>query len=489
MAGKILSSKPPDHGARVESTLSGTGGSCRMSAAVAVGILCLGQVLSAAPSLSSTMTETRQITRNRTGHILTNTGVWSPDGEWIVFDTRSDPAGDTFDGTRIQMVNVRSGKVKTLYESRQGAYCGVVTFHPHAPKVVFILGPENPTPDWSYNAFHRQGVIVDLTKPRQAIRLDARDLIPPFTPGALRGGSHVHVWHPAGDWVSFTYEDHVLAQFKTATPENEVNLRNIGISIPNRPVTVSRDHPRNHDGTHFTVLATRTTANPGPGSDEIKRAFEEGWVGTNGYVRTDGSRQTRALAFQGHVVTLQGETISELFLLDLPNDLTQADNGPLAGTATRSPAPPKGVIQRRLTFTADRKHPGIQGPRHWIRGSPDGTKLACLMKDDTGVVQLWLVSPHGGPPQQLTRNTWGIASAFTWSPDGRHIAHAMDRSVCVTEVPSGQTICLTDRAEEAFAPRPEACVFSPTGREIAWVRPVVSGRRVFNQIFVTRMPE
>lgn len=44
--------------------------------------------------------------------------------------------------------------------------------------------------------------------------LDARDLTPPFTPGALRGGSHVHVWDAAGDWVSFTYEDHGLAQFK-----------------------------------------------------------------------------------------------------------------------------------------------------------------------------------------------------------------------------------------------------------------------------------
>jgi len=52
---------------------------------------------------------------------------------------------------------------------------------------------------------------VDTAKPGVANNLDARDLTPPFTPGALRGGSHIHVWDSAGEWASFTYEDHVLA--------------------------------------------------------------------------------------------------------------------------------------------------------------------------------------------------------------------------------------------------------------------------------------
>jgi len=34
----------------------------------------------------------RQITKAQHGHILTNTRVWSPDGEWIVYDVRSDAA-------------------------------------------------------------------------------------------------------------------------------------------------------------------------------------------------------------------------------------------------------------------------------------------------------------------------------------------------------------------------------------------------------------
>lgn len=67
------------------------------------------------------------------------------------------------------------------------------------------------------------------------------------------------------------------------------------------------------------------------------------------------------------------------------------------------PAPPAGVRQRRLTFTAERRFPGLAtSPRHWLRTSPDGSAIACLMKDDEGVVQLWLVSPNSGEPRQLT---------------------------------------------------------------------------------------
>jgi len=413
--------------------------------------------------------------------------VWSPDGEWIVYDTRSDAAGDNFDGESIEMVNVRTGEVRQLYRAENGAHCGVVTFHPRENKVVFILGPEHPTPDWQYGPIHRQGVIVSAggdAASSVAVNLDARDLTPPFTPGALRGGSHVHVWDATGEWVSFTYEDHVLAQFKEATHDNDANLRNVGVSVPVRPVRVKKDHPRNHDGEYFTVLVTRTTANPRRGSDEIKKAFEEGWVGTNGYVRMDGSLQRRALAFQGHVVTADGQTISEVFIVDLPDDLTRPGDGPLAGTETRMLFPPNGCMQRRLTFTTQRKFPGIQGPRHWLRCSPDGSRIAFLMKDDAGVVQLWTVSPNGGEPHQLTRNPSPIASTFTWSPDGRFIAHVMDNSVCVTEAAFGQTHRLTPRSDDATAPRPEACVFSPDGKRLAYVRRVAESGQSGNQIFV-----
>ena len=428
----------------------------------------------------------RQVTQGPGGRILTNTGVWSPDGEWIVYDTRSDAAGELFDGRRIEMVRVETGEVRVLYEAANGAHCGVATFHPREPMVVLILGPEKPTPDWTYNAWHRQGVIVDAFNPGRHRNLDARDIVPPFTAGALRGGSHVHVWNAAGDWISFTYEDHFLASSSSTEGENQ---RNVGVSVLGHPVKAKGDHPRNHDGEAFSVLVTSTTLRPKPGSDDVMRAFEEAWVGTGGYVRSDATRQPRALAFQGHVTTSRGDVISEAFLVDFPEDLTRPGDGPLEGTTTRRPVPPRGVCQRRLTFTAERKYPGIQGPRHWLRSSPDGSQIAFLARDDSGVIQLWTISPNGGLPRQVTRNAHDIASAFTWSPDGEQVAHMMDGSVCQTHVATGETRRLTLRGSADSALRPEACVFSPDGRRIAYLRRTgVTGGGEANQICLVSLP-
>ena len=418
-----------------------------------------------------------QITKAHHAHLLTNTGVWSPDNKWIVYDIRSDAPGAGFDGPRIEAVNVRTGEIQTLYQSKNGARCGVVTWNPRSMKVVFILGPENPTPDWQYDFSHRQGVIVDGSKPGGAENLDARDLTPPFTPGALRGGSHVHVWDAHGDWLSFTYNDALV----------ESEIRDIAVGVPIHPVHVPKGHPRNQDGEYFCAVVSRTKADPSPGSDEIKRACEEGWVGTNGYIQQNGVRQKRALAFQGSVVTVKGETLSEVFIVDLPEDLTHPGVTPLAGTATTRPGPPHGVVQRRLTFTTERKFPGLQGPRHWLRSSPDGSRIAFLMKDDAGIVQLWTISPTGGAPAQLTHNPWPIASAFTWSPDGRHLTHVMDNSVFVTETKTGRSQRLTERTPDETAPLSEACVFSPDGKKIAFMRRLKSDSSWHSQICVASL--
>ncbi|HEY8504980.1 MAG TPA: DUF3748 domain-containing protein, partial [Gemmataceae bacterium] len=335
-------------------------------------------------------------------------------------------------------------------------------------------------------AYHRRGVVVRAGRPGVAVNLDARDLTPPFTPGALRGGTHVHTFSGDGEWVAFTYEDHVLASLG-GSGDHDRNQRNVGVSVPRGPVRVKKDHPRNHDGSHFSVLVTRTVNEPRPGSDEIRRAFEDAWVGADGYVRRDGARQKRALAFQGEVVTETGEAVVELFVADLPEDVSVPGDGPLEGTATRRPLPPKGTTQRRLTRTTDRDHPGLQGPRHWPRSSPDGSRIAFLMRDDEGVVQLWTISPNGGEPRQVTRNRRDVASAFTWSPDGRRVAHVMDNSVFVTDAETARGERLTPRQPDELAPRPEACVFSPDGKKIAYVRPVPAGGKVYNQVFVVSL--
>jgi hypothetical protein len=421
------------------------------------------------------------------GHILTNVNVWSPDSQWIVYDRRSDAAGDLFDCSRIERVHVSSGAVETLYRSVRGAHCGVVTCSPVDDRIAFILGPEDPTPDWSYCAYHRRGLIVDARQPGIATNLDARDIVPPFTPGALRGGTHIHVFDGDGEWICFTYEDAVLSTFDRETADQQMNLRGVGVSVPGHAVRVPRHSPRNYNGDYFSVLVTRLNGNPQPGSDEIKRASEEAWVGTNGYLRADGTRQRHAIAFQGVVLSSTGEFVPELFIVDLPEDLTNPGDGPLQGTATRRPAPPAGCSQRRLTFTLDRKHPGLQKPRHWTRSSPDGSKIAFLLKDDAGIVQVFAISPNGGHPEQVTHNPWSIASAFTWSPDGKQIACVIDNSVCVTDVATGDTRRVTPRSADLDAPRPEACVFSPDGRSIAYVRRVRSDTGFHNQIFASTL--
>ncbi len=365
------------------------------------------------------------------GRILTNANVWSADGEWIVFDTRSGPAGAVFDGTMIRAVHVETREVRTLYESRNGAHCGVATCHPTEAKVVCILGPEFPTPEWSYGPSRRQGIVIDFDG--TVANLDARDLVPPFTPGALRGGSHVHMWHPDGDRVSFTYEDDVRKD----------GQRNIGVAIPNRPVRVPKSHSRNHDGEYFSRLATRTTANPRIDSDEISRACEEAWIGS-----------TRSLAFQGTVHTEAGP-IAEVFLVEPSGD---------------------GFVQRRLTRTAHRKFPGLRGPRHWLRSSPDGSRIGCFMSDDHGVAQFWTVDPDGGSLQQVTDGKHPMASAFTWHPDGRRVACVVDGCVCTRDTVAGTGTRLTAKSEEP--PRPEACVFSPDGRRIAYVRTMAGSNQI-----------
>jgi len=420
----------------------------------------------------------KQITHSSHGHILTNANVWSPDGQRIVYDVRSDLAGEKFDGNRIETVDVDTGAIRVLYESARGAHCGVATYLPIINRVVFILGPEDPTPHFTYGPARRRGVMVDESTPGVAIGLDARNLLPPFTTGALRGGSHVHMSSADGSRISFTYEDHILP-----TSHGELNQRNVGVSVLESLVAVPR-HPRNHDGSAFSVLVTRTTDRPRVGTEEISKAFEDAWIGTNGYLRDDGTRQRWAIAFQGLVAAAHNTAVAEVFIVDLPGNLTQPSDGPLQGTLTTRPRPPLGCIQRRLTFTEGRKFPGIRGPRHWLRSSPDGSAIAFLMRDDAGLAQLWTVSPNGGPSRQITMGHESISSAFTWRSDGSSLACVIGQCVCIVDAINGSMTRLTEPCSPEEAPRPEACVFSPDGRHVAFVRRVAHE----NQIFICDAP-
>lgn len=403
----------------------------------------------------------KQITTASRNHQLTNISTWTPDSQWLVFDVR--PSGASFTGETIERVNIHTGIVEVVYQAKEGAHVGVVTVHPHEEKYVFIHGPENPDAGWHYDFHHRRGVV---TAQGNTTNLDAMDITAPFTPGALRGGSHVHVFSPNGENVSFTYNDHVMRELDPAQ-----DLRNVGVAVPFGPVQPPLTHPREYAGSHWSVLVSRTTPAPVPGSDEINRAYEEGWVGNN------------KLAFIGDTLSLKGEKVPELFIVELPQEAQgwkQPGDTPLQGTPTRLPAPPAGVVQRRLTFTHQRAFPGLVSvPRHWVRSHPQATAIAFLMRDEAGIVQLWLISPQGGEPQQLTHTQTGIQSAFNWHPSGNALGFVLDNRIALCDAASGDVTFLT--TDHGNPPSADAVVFSPDGRYIAWMEDIAG----FRQIWVT----
>lgn len=423
----------------------------------------------------------QQLTYAPRHHQLTNINVWTPDSQWIAFDVR--PSGSSFTGQTIERVNVDTCEVDIIYQATDGAHVGVVTVSPVEPtRYAFIHGPENPDESWHYDFHNRRGVIVEASPDHaqqqgKPITLDALDITEPYTAGALRGGSHVHVFSPDASRLSFTYNDRVLHEL-----DPNLDLRNVGIALPIGPVNVEKQHPREYSGSHFCVLVSETTPTPLAGSDQINRAYEEGWIGAQGYDKEEGHHQRWALAFIGDTLSLQGEKVAEIFVVDLPEtlaDYQQAGQYPLAGTASTMPAPPAGIKQRRITYTNDRRYPGLVAqPRHWLRSSPDGNHIAFLMRDDDGVIQLWCVSPNGGEPYQVTNGEYDVQSAFSWSPDSRSLAFVMDYSVAICDASSGVVTRLTER-DTVAAPSPDAVVYSPDGKKIAYSR-IIDG---FTQIF------
>src|SRR5690606_7166302 len=289
-----------------------------------------------------------QLTQSPQGHTLHNTQSFAKDGQWLVYDTRNDDTQIGSTGS-IEMVNVRTGVIKPLYRAQhQTAYgpgVGAATFSPTEDRVLFIHGIRNADVTNPYSVTRRTGVAIDTDRPGHPIFMDARDITPPFTPGALRGGTHAHSWSGDGQWISFTYNDYVLEQL-AKTDTSVQDLRMVGIMVP-KPVKVSSDSSlENNNGAYFSVVVTHVTENPAPGSDAIDKAFDECWIGNNGYRTLDGSRQQRAIAFQGNIRNAAGKPITEIFVVDLPDEITaETDGQPVEGTATRRPGVPKGIVQ------------------------------------------------------------------------------------------------------------------------------------------------
>jgi hypothetical protein len=427
-----------------------------------------------------------QLTDQPYGHTLHHYQCFSPDDQWLVFDTRNDDTQIISTGS-IQMVNVKTGEVRELYKvPNQTAYgpgVGAATFSPVANRVIFIHGIRNAGKAQPYSFTRRFGVAIQVEKPNEPIFMDARNILPPFTPGALRGGTHAHSWSGDGAWLSFTYNDYIIERLSKTEPTVQ-DLRTVGVMVPDKKVAVKDDGSlENHSGEMFSVVVTRVQENPVPGSDQIEKAFDENWIGHQGYQKPDGYWQCRAIAFQGVVRDEAGEPKTEIFVVDLPEDLTRANPGePLEGTLTTRPNVPAGVTQRRITFTKK----GLREPRHWLRTTPDGSSIGFLAPDVQGIIQIFRVSPNGGKIRQVTFNAFPVQGQFNFSPTQPLVAYVADNSIFVTNLVTGDSVRLTESTSDTEKPV-GAPVWSNNGNQLAYNRYVVHGSESYLQIFLLQL--
>jgi hypothetical protein len=417
-------------------------------------------------------------------HDLDNNDNFSPDDQWLVYDTRTE-AGGIGANAKVEKVNIHTGEKVVLYELTQnkdfGPGVGAVSYSHNENKVVFIHGLMSVTVENPYQQWRRTGVIIDDKNPGVPIFMDARSITFPYTPGALRGGTHRHEWSGDGKWIGYTYNDAIMKQLEDETGD-VYNLRTIGVSKNIGAVHVPQDaEGENFSGEWFSVLVVRVVANPAPASDEISRAAGDSWVGLNGYTRTDGSMQI-ARAFIGTVKNSRGKDVDEVFIVDIPDDITVPGKyGPLEGTDTAMPAPPAGTHQRRLTHTADSSYPACMGI---VRSTPDGSRLAYRASDAQGIMQIFTVSPYGGKPVQHTFHTTDVQSGVRWFPDGKRMCYIWNNSIIVKETGTKDFTVLTEPTEIP----PADVVVSHDGRTVAFNRPVddASGNRT-KQIFIIRL--
>jgi Tol biopolymer transport system component len=145
--------------------------------------------------------------------------------------------------------------------------------------------------------------------------------------------------------------------------------------------------------------------------------------------------------------------------------------------------PPKGTVQRRLTFTANTAHPGCSGI---VRSSPDGSRLAFLAEDAKGISQIFTISPDGGTAASNHRiYASNITDNLRWHPCGKHITYVYEGSIVLCGVNDAPFEERTQVLTEPSAAVPGNLVWSADGKRLAFNRRVKSeAGKSTQQVFV-----
>lgn len=445
----------------------------------------LTMIISAAP-VDAVQPE-RQLTFSPQNHELDNNDNFSPDGKLLCYDTRETLGPGIDNGQSIEIVEIATGREVILYKPAESIVgpkpapgVGAVSFSGVDNKVAFIHGPlvEELAERGPYGKPNRTGaeavarmdaVPVDGKYPIQW--LDKRDIATDrdTTPGAHRGGTHRHEYTRDGRRIGFTYDDFLLPQYGRTIGYMEKH--------PQAP------KPASHYFALLVPIVPAGTAKPG----ELEKALGDSWVDLHGRMR----------AFIGTIRGAEGYQDS-LFVVDIPGNvnITTADSG----SATRFPAPPKGLTIRRLTHT-------------WacgvVRGAPEGDRIAYYAKDANGLSQIFIIPADGSDqaddpakrPVQATFLPQGADSGLRWHPSGKSILCISDNAIaatCVAPGPRfGQSVFLTPRGGDA---KRYALALSPDGRTMAFNKPVpandAQGKHAvtyagldFSQIFMMDFPD
>ena len=311
----------------------------------------------------------RQISFSDKNHALDNNDNFSPDNNFLCYDTRGTVYNDNLANCKsIEKIEIATGEETILWQPEsvtgEQAAPGVaaVSWHPKENKVIFIHGPLlGEVKDRGYYAIvNRTGVEVSADGKSTITKVDMRDVATdrPTTPGAQRGGTHRHEYTRNGNRIGFTYDDFINTGYD----------RTIGYMEPGANAPAGYTH-------YFALLvkpAEKGLAKPG----EIEKAYGDSWVDPAGNMR----------AFIGKVRAENGvDYQTDLFVVDIADDvdITTANSG----NGNEYPEPPAGIKIRRLTNSG--KVEGI------VRGSFDGKMIAYVSPDTKGIMQVFVIDSKG----------------------------------------------------------------------------------------------